>query len=62
MLVGGATAGRWKSTEPAVRKAIGSFKVSQTRSTKLKRTRASDYRFEEQGGLWAGVKDEPSAF
>lgn len=62
MLVGGATAGRWKSTEPAVRKTIGSFKVSQTRSTKLKRTRASDYRFEEQGGLWAGVKDEPSAF
>lgn len=131
MLVGGATSGRWKATEPAVRKAISSFKVwitcrkhsnqkahtiarwqgdargavagretgvgsvaatlatpdhpwrhlskltsssptalellpppqvSQSRSTKLKRTRASDYRYEEQGGLWAGVKDEPSAF
>ena len=58
MLVGGAAAARWKKGgEEAVRSAVGSFKVTETRATKLRRVRASDYRFEEQGGLWASAAD-----
>jgi len=52
MLVGGSTASRWKNSEADLRKAVDSFKVVQTRPTKLRRVRASDYRFEQQGGLW----------
>ncbi len=52
MLVGGSSASRWASAEPAIRSAIDSFSVLRVRPTKLSRKRSSDYRFEQQGGLW----------
>ena len=53
MLVGGSTAARWKSVEPTMRGAVESLEITRTRPTKLSRKRSSDYRFEEQGGLWS---------
>ena len=62
MLVGGAATSRWKKGgEETVRAAVDSFKVSETRATKLRRVRSSDYRFEKQGGLWASAADSNEA-
>ena len=53
MLVVGATAGRWRSSgaDAAAAATSASFRVKNVRSMKLRRERAADYRFEEQGGL-----------
>ena len=53
MLVVGATAGRWRSSgaDAAAAATSASFRVKNVRSTKLRRERSADFRFEEQGGL-----------
>ena len=52
LLVSSASEARWAGGGQAVaRAAAQSFKVASTKPTKLKSDRASDYRFEEQGGM-----------
>ena len=63
MLVAGSTASRWKrGAEEGARVAIDSFRVSNVRATKLRRARSSDYRFEDQGGLWGKDTDVTEVF
>jgi hypothetical protein len=51
MLVGGATTAQWKKAEPSLRRMASSLRIARTRPTSIQRKKASDYRFEEQGGL-----------
>ena len=59
MLVSSATATRWKKggADAAARQAAESFRVVKTRATQNLRAAASDYRFEERGGLLKGSGD-----
>lgn len=51
MLVGGSTSQQWKKAEPVLKKMASSLRIARTRPTNIPRKKASDYRFEEQGGL-----------
>lgn len=52
LLVASASETRWASGgEVVAKKAASSFRVASSRPTKLAAVKASDYRFEEQGGL-----------
>lgn len=58
MLLSSTTASRWKKgAEAGARQAAESFRIVGTRATKNARAAASDYRFEERGGLTKGTAD-----
>ena len=64
MLVSSATASRWRKggADAAARQAAESFRVVSTRATKNARAAASDYRFQERGGLVKGTGDTVEMF
>lgn len=62
MLVGGATTSQWKKAEPALRRMASSLRIARTRPTNIPRKKASDYRFEEQGGLKTKMGDVNEIF
>jgi len=62
MLVSGSTAAQWKKAEPALRQMLTTFRVARVRPTNIQRKKASDYRFEEQGGLKTKMGDVNELF
>ena len=64
MLVSSATSSRWKKSgaAAAARQAAESFRVVSTRATKNSRAAATDYRFQERGGLVKGTGDTVEIF
>ena len=62
MLVCGSTAAQWKKAEPALRAMAASFRVARVRPTTIRRKKASDFRFEEQGGLKTKTGDINESF